>query len=63
MARITFWFKNNDNYVSVLGDNFYENTEGKICAFNGDSVVAKFDADIVKGVYITHEKTQKGDTN
>lgn len=59
MGRITFWFKNNDNYVSIIGDKFYENTEGKICAFNGENIVAKFDADFVKGVYITQEKTQK----
>ena len=59
MGRITFWFKNNDSYVSVVGDKFYETTEGKICAFNGEATVAKFDADIVKGVYLTHDKSQK----
>ena len=61
MGHITFWFKNNDNYVSVVGDKFFENTEDKICAFNGDELVAKFDANMVKGVYLTHEKSQKGD--
>lgn len=61
MSRITFWFKNNDNYVSVIGDKFYENTDGQICAFNGDDIVARFDADTIKGVYLTHEKSQKGE--
>ena len=61
MGIITFWFKNNDNYVRVNGDKFYETTDGKICAFNGDATVARFDADFVKGVYITHEKSQKGE--
>lgn len=58
MSRITFWFKNNDNYVSVVGDKFYETVDGKICAFNGEDTVASFDADMVKGVYLTQEKAK-----
>ena len=61
MARITVWFKDNDNYISVIGDRFFESTDGQICAYNGDALVARIDANFVKGVYLTHEKSQKGD--
>ena len=55
MSRVTFWFKDNSNYVSVEADCFYE-IEGFFKAYNGDEVVAAFLTDIVSGVYKTEVK-------
>lgn len=55
MSRVTFWFKDNTNYVSVEAECFYE-VDGYFKAYNENEVVAAFLTDIVSGVYKTEGK-------
>ena len=57
MSRVTFWFKDSTNYVSVEADLFYE-VDGFFKAYNENEVVAMFAKDIVEGVYKTEGKSK-----
>ena len=57
MARVTFWFNDSDNYVSVIADEFHED-EGFLKAYAHNELVAMFDTKIVKGAYRTEEKVK-----
>ena len=55
MSRVTFWFKDSTNYVSVEADCFHQ-VDDYVKAYNGNEVVAVFLTDIVSGVYKTEDK-------
>lgn len=55
MARVTFWFKDSDKYVSVKAEEFHED-EGYLKAYEHNELVAMFDISIIKGAYRTEEK-------
>lgn len=56
MARITFWFNDSDNYVSVVAEEFHED-DGFLKAYSEDNeLVAIFDMKIIKGAYLTRTK-------
>lgn len=58
MSRVTFWFNDSDRYVSVEAEEFHEDN-GYLKAYLRNELVAFFDINIVKGAYITKEKTDK----
>ena len=55
MARVTFWFKDSDKYVSVEAEEFHED-DGYLKAYQHNELVAMFDVSITKGAYRTEEK-------
>lgn len=56
MSRITFWFNDSDNYVSVEAEKLCE-TGNFIKAYSEhNELVAMFDTKIIKGTYITETK-------
>ena len=56
MARVTFWFNDTDNYVSVVAEEFHED-DGFLKAYSEHSeLVAMFDMKIIKGAYLTKTK-------
>ena len=57
MARITFWFNDSSNYVSVIADEFHED-EGFLKAYEHNELVALFDIKNIKGAYRTEEKVK-----
>lgn len=56
MGRVTFWFNDSDNYVSVVAEEFHED-DGFLKAYSeNNELVAMFDMKFIKGAYITREQ-------
>lgn len=55
MSRCTFWFKDNDKYVSLEAEEFHED-DGYLKAYQRSELVGMFDISIIKAAYRTDEK-------
>lgn len=56
MARVTFWFNDSENYVSVEAEEFHEDGNFLKAYSSHNELVALFDMKIIKGAYITEPK-------
>ena len=58
MARLTFWFNDSDNYVSVEAEEFHEDGNFLKAYSEHHELIAMFDMKIVKGAYLTEQKNK-----
>lgn len=56
MARVTFWFNDSDNYVSIEAEEFHEDRKFLKAYSKHNELVAMFDMKIIKGAYLTEQK-------
>ena len=56
MSRVTFWFNDSDNYVSVEAEEIREDGNFIKAYSEHNELIAMFDVEFIKGAYITERK-------